>query len=692
MNVSSLFLVICALLCTSASALSQQILRPRWISAASGRGLALSPDETKLITWSGSTMSIWDCTDGSIIGTVPGSSTAIQSVVWNSESTLFAADFQGGDVCIWDATSLRELGRRGTDGLSQFYGLRFSKDGEVLMSCQTDGRQKATLMHARDASVIRTVDLSCIADLHSLQFSDDEKRVLAKPCDSVIRIWDIQTEKVVLQLNHPAARVTSASYVPGTNRIVSCDHNGMIRIWNASDGMQIHEFPTGSLLDCTDYLSSKSLLCLGLADGSVVLYSLIDNRIIWRQTAHLGYLQQVRISPKGNYILSKANNEPLRVLRIQDGSMLKEIASAKFSTSWTVDSSEHYLFFAAGGRTTQVRLDNDQSVREYADHTAAFLAIDLSPDQLTLASSSADSTIRLWDARSGKLIHCFREYPHAFNSLVFHPDGQHLYSSTSNGRIQVWDIGAKKLIRDLPGPGMGLNRSSWNRSGTEFITRFDPTKSLQIWNAETGTIEREFSGHTGGIGSAVFSADGTTILSSSLRAGAFLWNSQTGFLNQQLSGYTEDLYSAQYNSNESLVVGSGTDSTIVLWATTDGRIVQRLHDGPLSLQNALFVNNDTQILGGGNHVNPKLWDINTSLVTKEYSCTTSNATQFSKMLVDPSAKYFVCTTTNGNVYLWSLAQSENLAVMPGHLFFIRDIIFDRSTSRLFTADDSGLLR
>ncbi len=30
--------------------------------------------------------------------------------------------------------------------------------------------------------------------------------------------------------------------------------------------------------------------------------------------------------------------------------------------------------------------------------------------------------------------------------------------------------------------------------------------------------------------------------------------------------------------------------------------------------------------------------------------------------------------------------------MPGHLFFIRDIIFDRSTSRLFTADDSGLLR
>src|SRR5688500_19458793 len=56
-------------------------------------------------------------------------------------------------------------------------------------------------------------------------------------------------------------------------------------------------------------------------------------------------------------------------------------------------------------------------------HTSVPRELSFSPDSKTLATSSVDSTIKLWDLETGKLKTVLRN-PSALASLAYSPDGQ----------------------------------------------------------------------------------------------------------------------------------------------------------------------------------------------------------------------------------------------------------------------------
>ena len=79
-------------------------------------------------------------------------------------------------------------------------------------------------------------------------------------------------------------------------------------------------------------------------------------------------------------------------------------------------------------------LEKGEQVLKLEGHTSAVLSVAYAPDGKTIATGSADMTVRLWDAATGKELAVLRGHTNWAERVVFAPDGK-LLVSAADGRL-----------------------------------------------------------------------------------------------------------------------------------------------------------------------------------------------------------------------------------------------------------------
>jgi COMPASS component SWD3 len=192
--------------------------------------------------------------------------------------------------------------------------------------------------------------------------------------DEAVFLWDVRAARVMRSLPAHSDPVSSVDFVRDGTLIVSCSHDGLIRVWDTA---------TGQCLRTIVHEDNAPVTC-------------------------------VRFSPNGKYILAWTLDSCLRLwnyiegkgkcVKTYQGHTNKQYSlSGAFGTYGSTGSP--HAFIASGSEDGSVILWDVSSkniLQKLEGHVDAVLAVDTHPTEKIIASAGLDRTVRIWRAVQDK--------------------------------------------------------------------------------------------------------------------------------------------------------------------------------------------------------------------------------------------------------------------------------------------------
>ncbi|KAF3890175.1 MULTISPECIES: WD40 domain-containing protein [Nostocales] len=202
----------------------------------------------------------------------------------------------------------------------------------------------------------------------------------------------------------------------------------------------------------------------------------------------------------------------------------------------------------------------------FSGHTAAVLAVDVSPDSSLIASASLDQTIKLW-RRDGTLVATLKGHTATVRAVDFSPDGQILASASEDGTIKLWQLDGK-LLRTLKGHTASLWGVAFSPDG-QFLASSSFDRTVKIWQRD-GKLLRTFQGYKQGFWRVAFSPSGNIVAAASVDKTVKLWQRDgAGWQNakslQTLIGHTSWVVGVAFSPDGQTIASASEDKTVKLW-------------------------------------------------------------------------------------------------------------------------------
>ncbi|MFL5943624.1 MAG: hypothetical protein ACJ75L_10215 [Gaiellaceae bacterium] len=359
--------------------------------------------------------------------------------------------------------------------------------------------------------------------------------------------------------------VVAAAFEPHGGRLLVASSNGRLGLYTAA-GAPLGALPRQQPLAAAVWGPDGRVFATGSTDGTAAVWhagqrspfrtistpSPVTALSLGRKTLLVGSGTRVRLLD-----LASGRTRTIRFAGRVDAAVL-DPTGRRFAVSvHQVKERLASIVDASTGRTV-ARL-HDGGIRSFA----------FSRDGHLLASGSYDRTARIWDARTGRLLHVLRHHGYVLDE-DFSSDGGTLATSASDGGGYVWDVATGQrelLLVGATGPAPAV---AFSPDGSE-IALTSTDRVARLYYSNDGRPLAPLAGHGGFVTSVEFDPSGRTVATGSSDGTARLWEAlPLGTLRtiDQRSSAVQALFAGRRP-----VSVTGREARVL---TKSGRVLQRL--------------------------------------------------------------------------------------------------------------------
>ena len=570
--------------------------------------------------------------------------------------------------------------------------------GYLVAQCH---REVLTLEEARDATRNETLEFANLAGGWRCAFGVGDERVGVFHPQGIAQVWELPSGKPVWSFREQLDPEVGIAWLPDWSgivlarsnvvevvrsgdlanrlrllghtqtirrlalsqdgrRVVACAADGLVRVWNTIDGVEVSAFPVIPGVQRLFFTGDGTRLVVASPEEGAT-YEVHTGKELSRLVGNTEHTVSVIPDPEGERFvtvsyLPDAAEGNLR-LWTTNGLVSDLGAVMSFLYPEAGFSSDRSTFFTTGhGSTAAVR--EALTGKSLLVIPTRVMSGALSPDGRRLATRGGTSVIHVWEPASRRELFQLKGHTEPVHDVDFSHDGRLLASVSAYGTLKLWSALPGREFYRSPGLPWGLAHTSDGRK----VANAHLMDQITVRDAQSGQLLEHLRRQRRTTTALTISPDDRYLVAGDIFGEIAIWELASGRLMHSWRAHEFFVYKVAYTRDGRCLLSSGGDGKLRQW---DAKGTRELRTFELATNAASFfdISPDGRRLATGFGKALRFWNLETGQCERELP---GHSELVGFLKFTPDGKRLMTTAMDHTLRIWDATSGRSLASWKLH--------------------------
>lgn len=283
------------------------------------------------------------------------------------------------------------------------------------------------------------------------------------------------------------------------------------------------------------------------------------------------------------------------------------------------------------------------------------------------------------------LLMALEGHKESINDIIERKKGGFIISCGYDNAIKVWNRHTGTLVFDLIGHKQQISHMELSNDERYLLSDGGFEAKLFVWDLQNGTLHGVFKNYLGSRKKQLVIIEGQNIVA--LPTWDFtieLFNFETGEVEKTLEGHSGEIMTMLQTPDKQYLISYGTDNLVCIWDLEFQMMETQFRFPRNQIPEVLFCTNDHMYISKKNN-EIEYWDIRLGF----YMGSLTASSRITKSIITNDSKKIVVGIDDGSVIIWETHSHIKLKTLLGHSSKVYEIIESRDRQRIFTVEKNG---